>query len=118
MKKILPLIFLLSISLCSAQTKYKFKKELNEAEKKDILKHADSLFYATPNLEFNISTYDIMPYSAIKEEESLKPGYIDGQLKKLQTDPKMAYIYNNNIGNYYQNKGDAVNAETYYNASL
>ncbi|RZJ59063.1 MAG: tetratricopeptide repeat protein [Flavobacterium sp.] len=76
------------------------------------------LFYATPNLEFNISTYDIMPYSAIKEEESLKPGYIDGQLKKLQTDPKMAYIYNNNIGNYYQNKGDISKAETYYNASL
>ncbi len=117
MKKIFAFAIILFVTQLSAQTAYKYKGEFGEAQQKEVLKSADSLFYYTPDVILNVSTNHIRPYSDIAGDRTLRPGYLDEQMKLLKKQPDDAVIFNN-IANYYRNIGDQKNAQEYYTKAL
>ncbi len=117
MKKLFAFTILFLISNSYAQTAYKFRGEFGEAQQKEVLKSADSLFYFLPNISLNVSTNHLSAYKDIPKDKSYQPGYLEEQQKRLSDHPGDAYAYNN-IALYYQNKGDYSKAQEYYTKAL
>lgn len=118
MKKIFCLLFVLLLFVKGyCQETYKFRTELDEALKKEIVKHADSLFLFEVNINNNFTTNHVYAYKYLEKEEMLQPDYLEGQLKKLKESPDNAFVYSN-IALFYQRRGDTLLAKEYYTKAL
>jgi len=116
MKKITLLLLLLTLSALG-QEKYTIKADLPEMTVGDLLKHTDTLFKPESNFSYNCTTNYLLPYKNILLDISAQPDYVEEQLALIKKDSLQPYPYSN-LGLYYENKGEAVLSQKYYNSAL
>lgn len=116
MKRLLLFLLLSAIAAANAQTAYRMKKELDDAGRKELLGHGDSIFYFKPAVAYQASSHMLKPFSEIRKSNTTEE-YLSEQLAALVKNPHNAVLYNN-IAGYYQARGHDSLAADYFNKAL
>lgn len=112
MKNIILIAFgiIFPLQLVYSQT-YSLKKELNEATQAELLSLSKQLFEPESPLEFNFTTFDLVPtFEDLEDQIQYNEAYRKQIEEALTKNPKDPMLWNN-LGNYYNEINDTQNAK-------
>lgn len=116
-KPLFSILFLFTFLAGHAQT-YEVKKTFTAEERNGFLGKTKEIFNYDAQVSYNISTNDGQPsFSKMSDSPKYDQKYLDENLKALKKEP-LHPIFNNNLANYYNDKGEKILAAAHYKTSL